>query len=205
MHGDPEGFDVRPEAAFVLEDGLHARRLSDEREGVVRAVVLGKMPRAMLRRFLGHEAREVDFHRQVRDVRAQFPQGPKHRGHRAFGVARAASPNAAVTHFAAEGINRHAHHADGVRVRSEHDARLRFAVGRRMGSKAPDDIRSPRQDLLQHDLRATGLEELTDEHRAIRLACVLCACLAIGIHRRDADEGLAEFGDGLRKFHAGST
>ena len=193
MHGDTKGLDVRPETAFVFEDRFHVRRLRDEGKGVVRAVMFRKVTRAVLRGFLRHEAREVNLHRQRWNFVAQFPQGPEHRGHRAFGVARAPSKYFSIAQLRAEGVNRHPADAHRVQMRTKYDARLRLAIWRGLRGKASDDIWPIRQHFFENNFRAAALQKLTDERCTRRLSRVLSAGLAFGIYRGDADEGLSKF------------
>lgn len=158
-------------------------------------MVFGEMLGAKLGAFFGHEADEMNLHGQRRDEVAGFVQSPEHGGHGAFRIAGSTTPDTAVTHLTAEGVDGHASDADGIRVRAEAKTRLGFAIRARLGGKTTDYIRPAWLDFIQEDLRTCSSQKFTDELRTGVFTGLVRAGITIGVHGGDANEGLTELGD----------
>ena len=199
VDGATTGGEGEPERAFVGDDGVEARGLA--RDDEIEPLLSGECDGAVLTGFLAAQSGETNFVAERGQHVAQFAQRPKHRSHRAFGVARASAPDFAVAQFAAKGVYAHASDADGVGVRREEEARL-CASAITFGEGC-EDVWTTGQHVAQFDACfCKSLAEPADEPFGDGLlAGVWRAGFAFGIHARDLDERL-EQGAGGFDFHA---
>ena len=171
---------------FVFVDDVEAGRFAhhDEIESLFCRQRLG----TVLTRFLAHQSGEPDLVGKRRQNIAAFPQGPEHRGHGAFRVARPAAEDFSVTQIASERIDRHTRHAHRVGMRREKQPGLFFR-----GGKTRHDIGPSGRNFVQPRFRTECGQVIAQISCALLLPDPVRAGVPVGIDARNTDKNLRQF------------
>ena len=165
--------------------------LADEGELVFGGVVFGEVFGAGLMGFLAHEGDEVDGDGEVGENVFVLKESKEHRGHGAFGVGGAATPDFSVAFFGAERLDGHAVDGDGVEVGSEEDA------GAVVGTRgAGNEVGAVGEDFVEGDGEAPRGEQGGEVGSHFGFARKGGVGDGVGVDGGNADEVLEEGGDG---------
>jgi hypothetical protein len=181
----------------VRDDRIQSRGLTGDDK--IESLLAGQRPGAVLAALLAAQAGKPNFVAERRQSFAHFAQGPEHRGHRPFGIARPPPPDAPVAQFAAEGIDGHAADAHRIGMRGEEQARfLCSAIG-----KPRDHVGPAGEDVAQFHVRRREFraQPLRQPFRDGLLASVRRPGIARRVHARNANERLQQFDNGAGQSH----